>query len=395
MKLATVGDVSVQIRGVSYDKSVVRTQPSDGYLPLLRGGNIGDHGLIWSDLQYVPKSIVNSAQVLREGDIVLAASSGSLSAVGKAARFDRGTPTTFGAFCKALRPNESVDASYFGHYFRTTSYRSQVSRLAEGANINNLRKEHLEQLAFPVPPLNEQRRIAAILDKADDLRAKRRQALAHLDTLTQSIFHSTFASPSEDWRTVRLDDLCGLSSGITKGRKTTAEVLEEYPYLAVSNVQDRALDMSVVKRIAVSAQEAERYRLRQGDLLLTEGGDPDKLGRGTIWNDELPWCLHQNHVFRVRLKTTQADPVYLSWYLASPAAKSYFLRMAKQTTGIASINKSQLSATPVLLPPLELQQIFVKRVATVERLKEYHRKHLAELDALFASLQHRAFKGEL
>jgi type I restriction enzyme S subunit len=150
----------------------------------------------------------------------------------------------------------------------------------------------------------------------------------------------------------------------------------------------------VVKEISVTAQEAERFRLQKGDLLLTEGGDPDKLGRGTVWNDELPWCLHQNHVFRVRPRT-DVVPLYLSWYLASPAAKSYFLRMAKQTTGIASINKTQLSATPVKVPPLELQQTFASRVAAVERLKESHRRHLAELDALFASLQHRAFKGEL
>ncbi len=260
--------------------------------------------------------------------------------------------------------------------------------------------QHVNRGAFldttiPLPLLSEQRRIAVILDKADELRTKRRQALAHLDTLTQSIFHSVFGTPGDGWRTARLDDMCDVSSGITKGRKTAAEGLTDYPYLAVSNVQDRSLDMSVVKEIAVSAREAARYRLRRGDLLLTEGGDPDKLGRGTIWNDELPWCLHQNHVFRVRPRSVEAVPVYLSWHLASPEAKSYFLRMAKQTTGIASINKTQLSATPINLPPLELQQTFATRAAAVERLKENHRKHPAELDTLFASLQHRAFKGEL
>lgn len=306
---------------------------------------------------------------------------------------------TFPGICSTdilpIRVGAHADKMYVTHYLRQPSVVDQVNSMATGANLPRISPKALESVELPLPPLDEQRRIAAILDKADELRTKRRQALAHLDTLTQSIFRSMFGTPGDGWRTARLDEICDVSSGITKGRKTAAEGLTDYPYLAVSNVQDRSLDMSVVKEIAVSAREAERYRLRRGDLLLTEGGDPDKLGRGTIWNDELPWCLHQNHVFRVRPRSVEAVPVYLSWHLASPAAKSYFLRMAKQTTGIASINKTQLSATPLVLPPRELQLAFAARVTALERLKESHRKHLAKLDALFASLQHRAFKGEL
>lgn len=269
-----------------------------------------------------------------------------------------------------------------------------LDQMNKSAAIPGLSREDAYRLSILLPSLNEQRRIAAILDKADELRTKRREALAHLDTLTQSIFHSMFGGKDGNLTKVRLDDLCEISSGITKGRKTSSSELTAFPYVAVSNVQDRALDMSVVKEIHVTELEAEKYRLRRGDLLLTEGGDPDKLGRGTIWNDELPWCLHQNHVFRVRPRKNVV-PIYLNWYLSSRDSKSYFFRMAKQTTGIASINKTQLSSTPVKLPSLELQQTFATRVAAVERLKETHRKHLAELDALFASLQHRAFKGEL
>lgn len=295
-----------------------------------------------------------------------------------------------------VRPSEELDPAYALHFLRRPYFRAAGEpRMTGSGGQRRVPAAYVADTKIPLPPVKEQRRIAGILDKADELRTKRRQALAHLDTLTQSIFHSMFGNPGSDWMTTRLDELCDVSSGITKGRKTVAEDLTDYPYLAVSNVQDRSLDMSVVKEIAVSAAEARRYRLRSGDLLLTEGGDPDKLGRGTIWNDELPWCLHQNHVFRVRPRTTNAVPVYLSWYLASPDAKSYFLRMAKQTTGIASINKTQLSAAPISLPPLELQQTFGSRIAAVERLKENHRKQLAELDALFASLQHRAFSSQL
>jgi type I restriction enzyme S subunit len=166
--------------------------------------------------------------------------------------------------------------------------------------------------------------------------------------------------------------------------------------LAVSNAQDRRLDLSAVKTICAAADEIERYRLVSDDLLLTEGGDPDKLGRGTLWDGALQLCLHQNHVFRVRITNRNVlDAQFLSWQIASTRGKRYFLRAAKQTTGIATINKTQLSSFPLFLPPIDLQRKFSSRVASIASLQGSHSRHLAHLDVLFASLQDRAFKGEL
>lgn len=245
----------------------------------------------------------------------------------------------------------------------------------------------------------EQRRVAAILDKADTLRAKRRAALAQLDTLTQAIFLDMFGDPAmnpKGWpETACLGDVAEIVSGVTKGRKLNGKPARVVPYLAVVNVQDHALNMSTVKTIEATEGEIDRYRLLKDDLLLTEGGDPDKLGRGTLWGDELPECIHQNHVFRVRLTTESLQPLYLNWLVGSRRGKEYFLRSAKQTTGIASINTTQLRGFPLIVPPVELQKAFAARTEFVERLKAAHRASLAQLDALFASLQHRAFRGEL
>jgi type I restriction enzyme, S subunit len=150
-----------------------------------------------------------------------------------------------------------------------------------------------------------------------------------------------------------------------------------------------------LKTIEASEDEINRYRLQRNDLLLTEGGDPDKLGRGTLWSGEIPECIHQNHVFRVRLNTTDIDPLFLNWIVGSQRGKTYFLRSAKQTTGIASINMTQLKGFPVFIPPLPLQQQFAQRIAAIEALKATQREAIVQLDALFASLQHRAFRGEL
>lgn len=150
-----------------------------------------------------------------------------------------------------------------------------------------------------------------------------------------------------------------------------------------------------MKTIDVSARERDRYRLVKGDLLLTEGGDPDKLGRGAVWDAELPISIHQNHVFRVRLQSSEHSPDWLNWEVGSAYGKKYFLRAAKQTTGIATINASQLRAFPVRLPTKPAVEQFLTDLREVKRLSCEAARRVTQLDELFASLQHRAFRGKL
>src|SRR5690606_9632962 len=149
----------------------------------------------YDNLVYVPSSKISPKQKVKKNDVVVAASSGSIEVIGKAARALEDFGGGFGAFCKVLRPNGRVDPAYFWHFFRTPDYRRKVSFLAAGANINNLRNEDLDNLQILLPPLGEQKRIAGILDAADMLRAKRREALAQLDTLLQSTFLNMFGDP--------------------------------------------------------------------------------------------------------------------------------------------------------------------------------------------------------
>jgi type I restriction enzyme S subunit len=279
------------------------------------------------------------------------------------------------------------------------SQASSLERRARGVAQVNINSSLLKAVPVPLPPLPEQRRIAEILDKADALRAKRRAALAQLDTLTQSIFLDMFGDPATNprgWReSMLLGDVADIVSGVTIGRKLDGKSTRTVPYLAVVNVQDRHIDLSVTKTTEATEDEIQRYRLERSDLLLTEGGDPDKLGRGSLWNDELAECIHQNHVFRVRLRSKELTPLFLNWLVGSQRGKKYFLRSAKQTTGIASINMTQLRSFPLLVPPLSRQHDFAKQVSAVDALKTTHLAGIAEVDALFASLQHRAFRGEL
>jgi type I restriction enzyme S subunit len=137
------------------------------------------------------------------------------------------------------------------------------------------------------------------------------------------------------------------------------------------------------------------YLLNPNDILLTEGGDPDKLGRGGIWKGEITPCIHQNHVFRVRITNNHFLPEYLSALLGSRYGKNYFFKEAKQTTGIATINRTQLRAFPVLFAPFDLQQKFTNFQKQLDRQKSLAEKGLVYLDTLFSALQQRAFSGRL
>lgn len=392
--MAKVKDIAMQIRGVSYHPEDLHDNLDEDSVVLLRANNIKDGKLILDDVVCVSKSKVAEQQYLQTGDILICASSGSKELVGKAAFVDSvKNPMTFGAFCKVVRPQPEY-SEYLGHYFNSPVYRRKISALSAGANINNIKNEHIDNLDIQLVDEKERREIITILNKLNMLISLRKQQLAKLDELIKARFVEMFGDVllnSMQWPEKTLERMADIVSGITKGRKTTETDLQEVPYMAVSNVKDGYIDWTTVKTILATKQEIEQYRLMSDDILMTEGGDPDKVGRGAIIKVPLKNSIHQNHIFRVRLNEQEILPSFFAEYLRHQKAKRYFLGCAKQTTGIASINMRQLRALPTPVPPLSLQKQFAAFVERVDQQKQTVQQSLDKLELMKKALMQEYF----
>ena len=265
-----------------------------------------------------------------------------------------------------------IDQQYLYYYLKSSATLYRIKEVATGSVRDNLRLSMLYDFMIELPSLDVQRQIVSNLDLLASIIRQRNQQLTKLDELIKARFVEMFGDMllnSLEWPEKPLEGLADIVSGITKGRKTTETGLIEVPYMAVSNVKSGYIDWTTIKTILATKQEIEQYRLMPDDILMTEGGDPDKVGRGAIIKNPLKDSIHQNHIFRVRLDKSELLPAYFAEYLQHQKAKRYFLGCAKQTTGIASINMRQLRALPVLIPPLPLQNQFAAFVAEVDKYK--------------------------
>ena len=273
-----------------------------------------------------------------------------------------------------LLPKDNVLPEYLCYVVR----HMHLEKYFTGATIPHIYFRDYKNEKFNLASLDKQAEIVGILKKAESVIRKRRQQLTELDNLIKARFVEMFGDMllnEMGWQEVHLDALADVVSGISKGRKVREAELIEVPYMAVSNVKDGYIDWTTVKTIMATKQEIEQYRLLPYDVLMTEGGDPDKLGRGAVIAAPLENSIHQNHIFRVRLQLEKILPVFFSQYLQNPKAKQYFLGCAKQTTGIASINMKQLRSLPVLVPPIELQEQFAAFVEQIDKSKVAEATH--------------------
>ena len=300
----------------------------------------------------------------------------------------------------AIRPSEILNLKYLLHYFRY--FEAQLQQKGTGTTFKAITQDVVKNLEVPIPSLEEQQRIVARieelfseLDNGVETLRKTKQQLA---VYRQAVIFAAFPEMTET-NTVRLDEIADISGGITKGRDLSKQETIHLPYLRVANVQNGYLDLSQMKTIELKVSEMEKYLLCAGDVLYTEGGDRDKLGRGTIWNNEIPNCVHQNHVFKARLDQTKANPRYVAYWSMSAFARNYFYNKGKQSVNLASINKTVLSALTLPLPSLTEQEAALReiesRLSVCDEIEKTVDTALQQAEAMRQSILKQAFEGKL
>ena len=389
--IVTIGSISEQIRGVSYSKTDASDIRLEGYLPILRAGNITESGLTFDDLVFVPSGKISNIQKIKKNDILIAASSGSLSVVGKAARALDDFNGGFGAFCKVLRPNAKVDPAYFANYFFTSEYRRKISSVAAGANINNLRNSDIDDLEIPLPPLAEQKRIAAILDKADAIRRKRQQAIELADEFLRSIFLDMFGDPvtnPKGWNVSNIGALCSVLTGSTPSRQENSYFSGSIPWVKTNEV-DGYIIKETEEYITEEGIRNSNCKLNPiGSIVLAMYGQGKTRGKVGILGIEAA----TNQACAVIHPSININMGYLYNYLKL----SYeTLRALGQGAGQPNLNLSIVKNFSVLMPPIELQREFAKRVEKVEALKAKLKASQLQAEEQFKALSQRAFAGEL
>jgi len=266
---------------------------------------------------------------------------------------------------EVMRPREGIDPRYIVHLMKSSWFTSElIARergISAGGEHGGIRTTEvpftvLRTIDVLLPEIDEQRAIADYLDREtvriDTLIEEQQRLIEMLRERRAAAIASTLTNLSDAM--TRLKYVSTIQTGVTLSGEGES-VDAEWPYLRVANVQVGYVDLGEIKTVRVPSERAVRSMLQHGDVLMTEGGDVDKLGRGALWRGQLPNMLHQNHIFAVR-PNKSLDSEFLVYWLDGPVARTYFRTTAKQTTNLAATNKWTVGNLPVALPPIEEQR---------------------------------------
>lgn len=423
--LVKLGDLAISGKG-SYGLSLPSRQWRPGDHRYIRITDIADDGTLKDARVAVDgdESQWKSA-VLNEGDILFARSGAT---VGKTYLHPPKSPPSVyaGYLIRFVLDTERVVPRFAFHYTRSGDYLSWVSSTQRAVAQPNINAKQYSRLEIPLPSLSEQVRIVEILDdhlsRLDAGCSELERAAAKLANLRERAivqalvagWETKRADPSLTdvgaadgalsslpigWSWSRLGDIADVVGGVTKDAKKQSDpTYVEVPYLRVANVQRGRLNLNAIATIRVPQAKADALRLRRGDVLLNEGGDRDKLARGWVWEEQIPDCIHQNHVFRARITDPRVDPYFLSWTTNTIGGR-WAERNGKQSVNLASISLSMIRRMPVIVPPEGVAARITRKLqdtqSNFDRLEKSICDGMDRSVVLRKSLLSAAFSGRL
>ncbi len=365
-------------------------------VPLLTGKNLSESGLCFDDISFISQSDheeISKRSAVSKGDILY----GMIGTIGKPTIVETQREFSIKNIALFKQSNSKVHNRFLRWLLDSPQIQRQIGTASKGGTQKFVSLGSLRGIKTSFPPIEEQRRIAAILDQADALRAKRREALAQLDSLTQSIFIEMFGDPVTNPKKLRVATLSECAETIQIGPFGTQLHEEDYvdggvPLVNPTHIKagkicpDWSLTVSQEKY-----KELSNYFLDEGDLILGRRGE---MGRcAVVTSKEKGWLCGTGSLF-VRPKAKTLHPIFLALVISSPSMRRHLENVAQGVT-MANLNKTIVGSLPIPLPPIHDQLKMVSQLDAIEGIGAVSRQSFTELDILFASLQHRAFQGDL
>ena len=391
MEKTKVKNLAKQIRGVSYKPEDLHDSLDEDSVILLRANNIDEGKVNFDDVVYVDKSKVSDEQYLKVGDVLICASSGSKQLVGKAASVDFDSPCTFGAFCKVVRPNNNV-ADYLGKYFQSGVYRRKISEVAIGANINNIRNEHIDSLELPIYEPAQAQRIVEKIGLLQNIIDNRKCELSKLDELIKARFVELFGDPVQNemgWRTEALEGIC--NTIVDCPHSTPSYTFDDTGFMCIrtSIVKKNKIIWEDIEYIPEEEyyQRIQRKKPEKGDVIYTREGAI--LGIAAIIDRDCNVALGQRSML-LSPNIDMCTPEFLS---VAMNFDSFLNNALKGMSGSASphINVGDIKAFQMILPPIVEQKHFSEVMNQIDKSKVAVQKALDEAQLLFDSLMQEYF----
>ena len=386
--------ISIEQRRLKYaatinDESLPEATEPDYELQYIDIGNVDSYGTVHDVVAFKFEEAPSRARrITRHGDVIVSTVRTYLQAIAPIENPPENLIVSTGF--AVVRPKGSLfDARFCKYAVREKHFLWEVESRSTGVSYPAINASDLADIRINLPDIETQRLIADYLDREtariDALVAEKEKMLALLEEKRAALISRAVARGLDEnaplkpsgldwlgdipahWELWRLKHLAEVRGGLTLGKKYSRNDLIEMPYLRVANVQDGYLKLDDVQTVEVSPEEARCYLLQRDDVLMNEGGDIDKLGRGCVWRDEIKSCLHQNHVFSVRPR--RADAEWLALWTSTLHAKRYFEQRAKRSTNLASISSTNIKELPVPMPPMD-EQLNIKRYveSTVKKI---------------------------
>ena len=388
-KKVKLGDITIQIRGVTYKKSDVCEKETENFIPLLRANNIKDSKIIYNDVVFVNQNNVSENQILRKNDILICTSSGSLNLVGKAGQINKNENISFGAFCKVIRilDENRLNPLYLNYFFQSNYYKQNIKKIAQGANINNLKNGDIDNLEIILYSLEKQKYIGNILNDLSNILNKRKEQLFELEKLVKFQFlkmTGDLITNEKKWNFEIFKNICDIRDGTHDSPKY---IKNGYPLITSKNITNGYLDFNNINYISKEDFDKinKRSKVDKGDIIMPMIGT---IGKPLIINENIEFAI--KNVALIKFNNSSYNNLFIKELLNS----DYFYYIIKKNNRGGTQKFISLGdIRNILIPciPIELQNKFAEFVKQVDKSKVELQKSIDETQLLFDSLMDRYF----